>query len=294
MRALEAAVRLGSFTAAADHLALSQGAVSQHIKSLEERLGCSLFLRSPSGVEPTPLAQTLALQIRQGLGLLDRAFDLDARPKISARGADVRKRLVVSVLPPFAARWLMPRIEGFVRLHPQIDLEIRTTAALAKLDASDGVDAAIRYGPGGWPGLEAEKLMDEMVFPVASPAYDGGQLPQAPHELRNCNLLRHSAQPWEPWLQAAGVDLAEPDRGPKFSDAGLVIEAAAAGLGVALARRSLVQQDLAAGRLVRLWSVEIVDVHAYFLVWPQGAARAEKVHEFRQWLVAETRTAART
>jgi DNA-binding transcriptional LysR family regulator len=284
MRALEASVRLGSFTAAADHLALSQGAISQQIKALEDQLGSPLFHRSSTGVEPTPLALTLALQIRQGLGLLDRAFDRPLAQRAKGQTSDERKHLVLSVLPAFAARWLLRRITSFSERHPHIDLEIQPMGTLARMDASDGVDAAIRYGPGAWPGLEAEKLMNETVFPVVSPAYDKGRLPSTPRDLRDCFLLRHAAQPWEPWFQAAGVGLTEPHRSPKFADAGLVIEAAIDGRGVALARRALVQDDIDAGRLVRLWSHEIVDVHAYFLVWPQGTGRAAQVNEFRIWL----------
>jgi len=289
MRALEAVARLGSFTAAADQLALSQGAISQHIRGLERRLGRSLFRRTSVGVEPTELAQTLAVQVRQGLGLLDRAFEQQLFSEGTNQAPIPKKRLVVSVLPAFAAKWLLPRIERFSRLYPYIDLEIVTSGSLAKMDAIDGVDAAIRYGPGGWPGVEANWLMDEVVFPVASPAYNGGSLPLEPGDLRAAVLLRHSSQPWEPWFQQARLALVEPDAGPKFSDAAMVIEAAIAGRGIALARGLLVEDDIRHGRLVRLWRYEIVDAHAYYLVWPKGAGRSDKIAEFRLWLLQEVK-----
>ncbi len=287
LRALEAAVRLRSFTRAAEELALTQGAVSQQIRLIEERLGQPLFRRSAAGVEPGRAALALAIQIRQGLGLLDRAFEgASARPVRGTVGR-ARTQITVSVLPSFAQRWLMPRVERFLARNPEIDLELQSTFELARLDGSDGIDAAIRYGPGGWPGCAAEKLMDETTFPVASPRYAGGRLPADPAALAGCALLRQTNQPWGPWFQAAGLDLAEPTSGPKFSDAGLAIAAAVAGQGVALARRALVAEDLAAGRLVRLGGCEVVDCHAYYLARPLGAGRAEKIAAFRDWLLEE-------
>lgn len=289
MRVLEAAVRFGSFTIAADHLALSQGAISQHIITLERRLGRRLFNRTATGVQPTPLAQELALHIRQGVGVLDRAFGLSSTDRLVDSLAGAQQQLVVSVLPSFATRWLIPRLENFQGKHPQTDLEIQATALLATMDGSDGPDVAVRYGPGGWPGLQAEKLMDETIFPVVSPHYNGGNLPRTPADLRNHVLLRCSSQPWEPWLQAAGLEVSEPGRGPKFSEMGLMLDAAIANRGVALARRSLVQSDLANGRLLRLWTDEIVDVHSYYLVWPKDNQKAARSRTFRDWVVQEVK-----
>jgi len=287
MRALEAAVRLRCFTTAATELALSQGAVSQHIRALEQRLGHPLFVRTATGVEPNAISQALALQIRQGLTLLDRAFDQMPRRTDHGSAAERRERLVISTLPAFAARWLMPRLDAFARLHPEIELEIKTSATLARLDASDGIDAAIRYGGGAWPGMAAEYLMDEVVFPVASPDYCGGNLPALPADLADCVLLRQSVQPWTPWFQAAGLDLVEPQAGVLFSDTLLAAEAALAGRGILLARRSIVEDELRSGRLRRLWTHEIVDVHAHYLVWPTSSRRLAAIGKLRTWLLDE-------
>lgn len=287
MRALEAAVRLRCFTKAADELGLSQGAVSQHIRVLEQRIGHQLFVRTTRGVEPSAVSQTLALQIRQGLTVLDRAFE--PLPKGPHRDgmATRRQRLHISVLPAFAAKWLMPRLGDFAALHPEIELEIEASASLARLDASDGIDAAIRYGGGTWPGMTAEHLMDEMVFPVVSPDYRGGRLPARPSDLQSSVLLRQSVQPWTPWFQAAGLDFVEPQAGVLFSDTLLAVQAAIAGQGILLARRSIVEDELRSGRLLRLWTHRIADVHAHYLVWPVSSNRLEAIGKLRGWLVGQ-------
>lgn len=287
MRALEAAVRLRCFTTAATELALSQGAVSQHIRALEQRLGHQLFVRTATGVEPNAVSQALALQIRQGLTVLDRAFGQLTEPSGRDRKATRRERLVISTLPAFATKWLIPRLDDFARLHPEIELEIETSATLARLDASDGIDAAIRYGSGAWPGTTAEHLMDEVVFPVASPTYRGGNLPVLPADLEGCVLLRQSVQPWTPWFQAAGLDFVEPQAGVLYSDTLLAVQAAIAGQGILLARRSVVDDDLRSGRLIRLWSHQISDVHAHYLVWPASGRRHQAIDKLRNWLVEQ-------
>jgi len=287
MRALEAAVRLRCFTTAAAELALSQGAVSQHIRALEQRLGHPLFVRTPTGVEPNAVSQALALQIRQGLTVLDRAFGQMSRRSDHGGAATRRQRLVISTLPAFAAKWLMPRLDDFARLYPEIELEIETSTKLARLDASDGIDAAIRYGGGAWPGMTAEHLMDEVVFPVVSPDYRGGNLPARPADLADCALLRQSVQPWTPWFQAVGLDLVEPQAGVLFSDTLLAVQAAIAGRGILLARRSIIEDELRSGRLIRPWRNEIVDVHAHYLVWPTSSSRLAAIGKLRSWLVDE-------
>ena len=162
------------------------------------------------------------------------------------------------------------------------------------MNSSDGVDFAIRYGPGSWPGLQAEKLLDEWIFPVASPDCLADRSLITPSDLTHAALLRHSAQPWEPWLQAAGVELTEPKLGPKFSDAGLLIDAALSGQGVALVRRSLVQSELLSGRLIRLWDISINDVYSYYCVWRPTHPRLESIHLVRQWLQDEADEYTRT
>lgn len=292
LRAFEAAVRLRSFTRAADELALTQGAVSQHVRSLEAQTGMPLFERTREGALPTPHAQALALQVRQGLRVLERAFAgpparVVARAQDPADRGEKPVRLILSTLPAFESRWLGPRLARFRELHPGIELEIRGGVALARLDRRDRIDVAVRYGPGEWPGLHSEKLMDEPVFPVASPHYRDGKLPRRLADLASCTLLLHPWQPWELWLQAAGLDMTEPLTGPSYEDADALLDAAIRGEGIALARRSLVEADLAAGRLVRLWTVSVTDVHAYFVVWRPESAKLAAIDALRAWLREE-------
>ncbi|MFM0667068.1 transcriptional regulator GcvA [Paraburkholderia sediminicola] len=288
LRAFEAAVRLRSFTRAADELALTQGAVSQHVRALETHLGEKLFIREHMTVTPSPRAHALALQIRQGLAVLTRAFGAKtaSRPRASTDPAR-STRLAVSVLPSFAKRWLNPRLPRFIAAHPEIEVEVRPSVALARLDGRDRIDLALRYGPGQWPGLQSEKLMDEELFPVASADYFGGKLPRRPTALTACTLLRHASQPWEPWFQAARLEMTEPSAGPLFENADQLLDAAAEGKGIALARRSLIEADLASGKLVRLWKVSIVDVHAYFVVWRPDSTKLDTIDVFRRWLRSE-------
>jgi LysR family glycine cleavage system transcriptional activator len=278
LRAFEAACRLRSYSRAAEELNLTHGAISHRIRELEERLGLKLFRRAGNTMVPTVEATRLMLQVGHGLSLLEEAF-AEPRPK----GA---RRLVVTVLPAFANRWLAPRLPAFRAHAPDIQLEIRASHEIVDLAAS-GVDAALRYGPGGWAGVEAEKLAGEIVFPVCAPDYHDRMGLETPADLRRCTLLRHPWQPWSPWLKAAGVKLAEPASGPSYDDAGLLLQAAAGGEGVALARGLLVQPDLDAGRLVRPFAVEVPEPFSYWLAWPAGRRDRPEVAAFRDWLRAE-------
>src|SRR5450631_4133635 len=154
---------------AADELALTASAVSHHMKGLESRLHAKLFVRAGRGVALTETGHALHAKLALGLALIEQAF----------AEAHQRKRwrtLTVSVLPAFAARWLIPHLDDFQRRHPGVDVNLRATQEVVDLDR-DGVDVAIRYGTGGWPGLSQVKLRDEQLFPVCSPAFNGGRLP---------------------------------------------------------------------------------------------------------------------
>ena len=288
LRAFETAVRLESFTRAADELALTQGAVSQHVRALEARLGVPLFVRERAGAVPTPTAHALALQIRQGLNVLERAFETSARANVRKPGRPLESVcLTVSVLPPFADRWLGPRLARFQRKHPRIQLALRKEAALARLNGRDGIDVALRYGPGAWPGVQAERFMEEEIFPVASPSYRDSVRVRRLADLALCTLLKHRAQPWEPWFQAVGLDLTEPRGAPAFDDAKGLLEAAVEGRGIALARGSLVERELREGHLVRLWKRRVTDIYAHFVVWRADNPKREAIDALRRWLHAE-------
>lgn len=277
LQAFEAAARHQNFTRAAEELALTPSAISHHIATLEGRVNARLFRREGSRMLPTEAGQLLAVKVRQALRLLERNF---ARPKLAQH-----TELTLSVLPSFASRWLVPRLAAFTADCPQIDLMIQ--ALLTQADLLHGeADCALRFGTGGWRELQQELLMDDERFPVCSPRYNGGLLPGRAEDLaqHQQRLLRNPWMPWEPWFDAAGLNLSEPARGPSFNDAAIMLDAAEAGLGIALARRSLVEDSLREGRLVRLFDTSVPDPHSYYLVWRADHPKLEAILTLRDWL----------
>lgn len=283
LQAFEAAVRHQSYTAAARELSLTHGAISHHITGLEERQGVKLFEREKNRMVPTEQGRLLVTKVRQALGLLERSF--------AHASAAEHLSLSVSVLPSLASRWLVPRLSRFVALHPQIDLFVDVRASLADLAAGDA-DCAIRFGTGGWSDVQQLRLMGDASFPVCAPGYRDGLLPKTPQELADCTLLRNPWLPWEPWLHAAGLDFREPARGPTFTDSSVMMDAAAAGLGIALARRTLAEGELQRGRLVRLFELAVPDPYAHYFVWRADHPKLAAIFALRDWLLAETRGVA--
>jgi class 3 adenylate cyclase/DNA-binding transcriptional LysR family regulator len=191
--------------------------------------------------------------------------------------------LRVSVLPSFAARWLLPRIGRFVAAHPDIDLDVRATPTLADFARNDA-DVAIRIGGGNWAGVTAELLFDEFYTPVCSPHLKGARLLSAPADLAGYTLLSSINEPWKPWFEAAGLDWPEPVRGFVFSDHAHMVQAAADGQGVAMARLSLLGSDIRNGVLVRPFSIVAPAAFRTYLVYPPHVAGTPKVSSFRGWL----------
>ena len=277
LRAFEAAARLESFSRAADELHVTHGAVSHQVRALEEFLGAALFARNGRRVVLTADGRLFADRVRAALREIGEAAESFRKP---ARA----NRLTVSLLPSFAARWLMPRIGRFMAAHPEITMNVHTSIALVDFER-DEVDLAIRFGNGDWPRLEIEKFMDDEYFPVASPRFNRGRLPAQPAELARLPLISSDGDPWAPWFKAAGLKLAEP-AGPIFHDLSLAVQAAIDARGIALVRRSIAEGDLAAGTLVRLFDVAIPASGSYYLVRPRGPA-PQKVLAFRGWMLQE-------
>jgi LysR family glycine cleavage system transcriptional activator len=276
LRAFEAAARHLNFSRAAEELHVTHGAVSHQMKALEAHLGMALFKRQGREMRLTDAGALLQEHVADALQRLKRGV---AALRDKRRG----EVLTVTTTPAFATRWLLPRLADFQALHPEIDVNLRATQTLTDL-ARDGIDLAIRYGPGGWPGLAADKLLDEEIFPVCSPDFRSGRLPTQPAELADLVLLRDSRQPWRDWFLSVGLDWPEPARGPIYDDASLLLQAAAGGLGVALARAALAQAELASGRLVRLFPDSARASFAYYVVHPPGARLVPKIAAFRAWL----------
>ncbi len=290
LRAFEAAGRHLSFTKAAEELHVTPAAVSHQVKALEDTLGVKLFRRLTRGLLLTDAGQALL----PGLG---KGFDGLAGAVECLSGLEDGGVLTVSVLQSLAAKWLVPRLDRFHEAHPDMDLRVSSTTRLVDF-ARDDVDLAIRYGLGRWPGLRADLLMTEELFPVCSPALIEGPHPlKEPDDLRHHTLLHDESwkvvfigafPEWGAWLETAGVRDVDATHGPGMSPSAMVVQAAIDGQGVALGRSVLVEADLAEGRLVKPFELTIPLDYAYYLVCPESAAERPKVAAFRQWIMAET------
>jgi len=291
LRAFEAAARHASFVRAADELAVTPAAISHQVKALEAHLGVRLFRRRNRGLVLTDAGRGYLPALTEGLDRLARATE-------RVTGGSVAGRLVISVLPSLALRWLGPRLGDLCRRYPDLDPEIRseTRSVDFRLDA---VDVAIRYGLGHYPGLYTEPIMTEEVAPVCAPGLINAGRPLrrladlAGHTLlHDCAVLpSEPSLGWPSWIAEAGLDAALAERGPRFSDSSLLLEAAADGLGIALGRSALTAADLAAGRLVRPLAQVRPAEFTYYLVCPEADADTPKVAALRNWL-AEQRAAA--
>jgi LysR family glycine cleavage system transcriptional activator len=280
--AFDAAARQLSFSKAAEELNLTHGAVSRAIRNLEERLGVQLFERGTRSVSLTPAGAAYAAEIGGALDQISAATMAAAAP----RSAGV---LNVSTSDGFAGRWLVPRLYRFHRAHRDIDVRISTSGLLADF-VRDGIDIAIRYGGGDYPGAVSELLSEVDVFPVCSPELLEGEHPlREPDDLRHHTLI-HDGFPidWATWLQRAGVTGINPESGVRFDSATYATEAAVHGEGVLLGRSTLVSADLAAGRLVRPFGFELKASSQYYVVYLAGALRQRKVRAFRDWLLHES------
>jgi LysR family glycine cleavage system transcriptional activator len=268
-----------NFTRAAEEMHVTHGAVSQRIKRLEEHLGMPLFRRSGRAMLLTDQGRLLQERVRAAISEITEG--------VEAIGSGNKDGvLTISMVPGFATYWLLPRLAGFIERHPDIDVNIRATLSLADFER-DGVDMAVRFGGGAWPGLISIKLYDENLVPVCSPAFRGGRLPRAPAELLKLPLLHDERQPWSLWFDAIGLDWRDTGEGPRYSEQTLLLAAAIGGLGVALARASLVRADLESGRLVRLFPQTVRTRYSYFIVYPKGSEARGKIQAFRDWLLEQ-------
>lgn len=290
LRAFEASARHQSFSLAAQELNVTPAAVGQLVRTLEDWLGSPLFVRSTSGrarLVTTEVAEQALPDIRAGLERL--AVGLERLRSGSAGGV-----LTVTVSPAFAVKWLLPRIERFQAAWPETDLRLDTS--LKPVDfVAQRIDVGVRYGRGQWPGLAAEKLMDEEVYPVCAPALLATATLQAPGDLRGQVLIHDQSvdtstgfASWQAWLRHAGVQGVPTDRGLRINNSAAVLQAAIDGQGVALARSVMAHDDLAAGRLVRLFpQVRLESALAYYVVYRPECIAQPKVAAFRDWLLRE-------
>lgn len=281
LRAFEAAARHQSFTRAADELSVTQTAISHQIKRLEEQLGQRLFIRRNRRLLLTEAAQELLPAVRTAFDGLNAAVEQLSR-------SDRSGSLTVSTVISFTTKWLVPRLAGFQAAYPEIDVRITASADLVDFSRDD-VDMAIRYGHGDWPGLRVDRLICEDVFPVCSPALMRGATPlRRPADLAHHTLLHVTSyqEDWQVWLTAAGVDGVDYRRGLSFDLAFPALQAAIDGVGVALGRSTMVEADIAAGRLVVPFDVALPLQAAYYVVSPEETAERPKIKAFRDWLLS--------
>ena len=289
LRAFEAVVRLSGFSAAAAELGVSQSAVSQHVKSLEEWLGQDLLVRGARASTATREGAELAQAVAQGLGRIsDICTQLRARTR-----AD--KTIVISCLPGFAFTWLFPRLVRFDLAHPDFSISITTDTGLRPFSGIEA-DIGISYGLGGHPGFQVDRLMRERLFPVCAPALLHGAHPVrkvadlAHHTLLLDETLNFGGRKpsWNYWATEAGVAVPSGKRSRRFGQSNMVVQAAIEGLGVALGREPLVIDALCDGRLVRPFPELCWSPLSYWLVRREASVDRAKISEFLNWIRAET------
>jgi LysR family glycine cleavage system transcriptional activator len=304
LRAFEAVARHLSFRKAAEELHVTPAAVSQQIKTLEDLLGHPLFHRLPRSLVLTKTAQAGLPLVHEGLEQLGKAMQLMQTENHS-------ETLTAWMAPSFASKWLIPRLPRFLDEHVGIDMSISASTGLiddlratGAISADDlrrhGVDVAIRFGQGQYPGCRVDKLFDVTAVPLCSPALLEGEHPLGePQDLQYHTLLHddtvYEGRPgWSSWLEAAGVDDIDASRGLHFNHASLALEAAVDGQGVALSLRPLAEADLAAGRLVVPFNLALPISSAYYLISLAEDSERPEITAFHEWLLFEAAAAAIT
>jgi len=281
LKAFEAAARHESFTRAAEELCVTQGAVSQQVKGLEDGLGIKLFNRERQRLVITEAGRDYLLVVRDAL---DR-IAVGTERLLQRQNAGV---LTVSTSPDFAAKWLVHRLGHFAEAHSGIDL--RVSATLHHVDfAREEVDLAVRHGEGNWPGLDTVQLSTEQLFAVCSPKLlSGRRVGGKPADILKFPLIHlDSRADWTRWLRAAGIDEGAATHGPVLNRASMVIDAAIDGQGIALARTTLAAWDLINRRLVRPFPDTLPLGKTYWIVCPKATSSLPKIVTFREWLLAE-------
>ncbi|WBU51632.1 transcriptional regulator GcvA [Kosakonia pseudosacchari] len=287
LRAFEVATRHTTFTAAAAELCITQSAVSHQLKNLEEIWGLPLFQRGKT-LSLTPAGAALAPLVREFFSKLETTL-------ADLREQKGRVRLRVNTTYSFALKWLLPRLPGLARLHPEILVTLESTDQAINFASTDA-DVAIRFGHGNYPALHTEFMFREQLFPVASPALlQRFGTPDEPAELLRYPMLTRDGADlvpkWDAWFKQVGVNTDVLHENVRFADTNMTIEAALLGQGIALARSGHVEKEIADGSLVRLFDVPFPSPAAYYFVCPQGIETQPHIVTFRSWLLAESQQA---
>lgn len=286
LTAFEAAARHGSFTAAAHELSVSQAAISRRVQLLEEILGITLFERVRQRVVLTPAGAAYAREVQDALGRIGTA----TVNTMSARSGHTA--LNIATLPTFGTRWLIPRLPGFAKLHPQITVNLPTRVEGFDF-AAEPLDAAISFGDPVAPGAVVDRLMEEELVPVASRALLNRQRVRKPEDLFKIPLIQQSTRlsAWADWFAQLRIDCPPVPLGPRYGQFAMVVEAAVVGLGSAIVPRFLVERELAEGSLVVPFPHSLGSRQAYCLFYPEARRTDPALRAFRDWLVAEAKSA---
>jgi LysR family glycine cleavage system transcriptional activator len=280
LKAFEAAARQLSFTRAAEELFVTQAAVSHQIKALEEHLGIKLFMRKNRSLLLTEEGQGYFYDIKDIFSQL-----LEATEKLLAKGA--KGALSVSLPPTFAIQWLVPRLNQFSDLHPEIDVRIKAVDQ-EESSLTDDVDVAIYYGRGNWSNVSADKLHTEYMIPVCSPMLISEAKPlNTLRDLHHHTLLHDmTRETWKDWMKSAGIKGLNVNHGPIFSHSSMVLQAAIHGQGVALGHSVLAKPEIDSGRLICPFNEVLVSKNAYYVVCRESQAELGKISAFRNWMLS--------
>ncbi len=282
--AFESAARHQSFTRSADELALTPSAIGRQIATLEDYVGLPLFNRVRRRVSLTEVGETYAKQVRDNLDRIER----DTLAVATRRGAE--GILELAVIPTFATRWLIPRLPQFYAQHGHITLNL-TTRSEPFLFTDTPFSAAIHFGNPVWPGAITQHLFGEEMVPVCSPELLNGSGSLAPSALARLPLLHQSARPdaWRQWLAQARVHDVDCMSGQRYELFSMLVEAARAGLGVALVPRFFVLAELASKELIVPNEMALLNDKGYYLVYPESKQNAPSLQPFKQWLLSIAR-----
>lgn len=283
LQAFESAAFHGSITQAARELARTQSAVSRQIQGLEQHLGVQLFERRRQRIRLTDAGARYLEHVRAAFDRLE-AGELELRAAHGGGGV-----LRLGILPTYGTRWLIPRLSSFAAEHPTVQIHFTTRITVFDF-ASEDLDAAIHYGEGHWPGAAVEPLMDEEVLVVCSEAYRDERELRAPEDLRRATLLQVTSRPhaFDDWLRAKNVSNVDGRRGPRFEHHQMVLEAAIAGLGVAVLPTFAVEDQLRRGAVVEAFeSTRVRTGKGYWLAYPERRATLPALRAFRAWLLRE-------
>ncbi len=281
LQAFEAVARTGNLGEAADQLAITPSAVSHRIRGLEQELGIELLRRTSTGLRLTEAG-------RRYRGDVEDAFALLARATAGLVGPDLSRPLTVSLTTEFGVHWLMPRLHRFRDLHPEIDIAILATYAIADLAAGEA-DLALRHGAGNWPGLKSEPVLRFQVSPLCSPEVSARIAGLSPAEaLAQGGVIRSTEDDWDSWLEAAGIAKLKSARQLRFKNYSMAVNSAIIGQGIVLGYFGYVDAEVASGRLVRPFELTVPVKNGYHLVYVEERLADPRLRAFRDWVIGES------